>query len=331
MKILKALGIFIIIVIVIILIAGIFLPKETTIQKSIIIKASSKTIFQEVNTPKKWEDWGPYQESDPTIEITYSGPEEGEKAKMSWISKDIGDGTFEITRSLPFKNIQTKIDFIKNGEAIGDWKFQELDSLKTKVDWTVSIQNLAYPIGRIYGLFIDRGIGPVLVKGLKSLKRTAEKESSLAPIILSKGDAFHALIVIDSSNYQNMTTRFALDFNKIAKFILTKNYTITGPPFSIFDNSTMSGISFKVGIPISSEELGENNIKYEFFPESNYLETIHYGNYNSISVTYNRLNNEINKKNLKIIGPAMEIYVTDPGAVPDTNKWETKVLIPIKK
>jgi hypothetical protein len=56
--------------------------------------------------------------------------------------------------------------------ALCYWKF-EPTATGTKVTWSFS-GDAHYPLGRIFGLFIDGQLGPQFEKGLSNLKKLAE-------------------------------------------------------------------------------------------------------------------------------------------------------------
>lgn len=330
MKFLKRLGITIVSIIFFVLVIALILPDNAKVAKSVTIKAEAAQIYAQVDDLKNWEKWSPFLESDPTMEITYEGPQNGVNAQMTWKSPDLGNGKLIITKTILNKSILTKISFDNDSEAEGEWQFMELGKDSVRVTWATHINKLGYPFGRIFGLFIEKQMSPFLNRGLKNLKRITEKLPELSPISINDAEGFHAVIIEDSALFENISTKFALDFNKLYKYITSMNIEPSARPFGIFVKITEKKIVFKAGLPVSKKINNMENIQYIYIPKNKYIQTTHFGSYNSVGQTYKRLNQEIDRQNLKITGPSMELYITDPLSTPDTNKWQTQILIPIK-
>ncbi|RMF69580.1 MAG: polyketide cyclase, partial [Calditrichaeota bacterium] len=71
MKIAKRIAIVLVSLALILIVVGLFLPASYHAERSIVINAPASVVFDYVNDLTKWEEWGPWQEEDPTIEITY--------------------------------------------------------------------------------------------------------------------------------------------------------------------------------------------------------------------------------------------------------------------
>ncbi len=156
------------------LVIAVFLPGDITVEASTEITASPEVVFNEVNVLKNWEYWSPF-EDDSTMINNYEGPDSGVGAKRIWTSKHMGSGNMIITRSIPYRFIDTKLIFGAPGTAEGRWTFTGKQG-KTQVRWQLHILKLRYPFGKWLGLIMNKMMKPVLKKGLRNLKITAEKQ-----------------------------------------------------------------------------------------------------------------------------------------------------------
>ena len=55
----------------------------------------------------------------------------------------------------------------------------------------------------------------------------------------------------------------------------------------------------------------------------------HFGDYTGLEASHSQLMSYVSNNSYEQVGAMYEIYVTDPGAVPDTAKWQTDIYIPI--
>ena len=59
---------------VLLTVIAVFLPREVTVERSTEIAATPETIFPLVNSMQRTQDWSPWLELDPDVEVTFSGP-----------------------------------------------------------------------------------------------------------------------------------------------------------------------------------------------------------------------------------------------------------------
>src|SRR3974377_1187744 len=156
MKIIK--GILITIVILAILVAGIgfLMPRKVNVERSLTMKAPAEIIHAQVNNLKTWTKWSPWQKLDPNMKTEYNSIAEGTGASSKWVSenKNVGSGDMTITSSTP-DSIIIAISFMQHGTSIGKFAFSKSES-GTKVTWSMQSDMGMNPIGRIFGMFMDK-------------------------------------------------------------------------------------------------------------------------------------------------------------------------------
>jgi len=154
---------------------GAFLSKDFRVVRSIEVDAPPEVVFDQVNSLEKWNAWSPWIARDPTIENTYSGPNEGVGASVSWTSEDSGSGSQTITLSERPSRIETQLDFGQMGRPKADWTFEPTDS-GTKVTWGMTgTANGA--LGGYFASMMDGMLGPEYEDGLERLKVVVESKS----------------------------------------------------------------------------------------------------------------------------------------------------------
>ena len=175
MKIMKRLGIAVLIFLIVISVVGMFFPSKVEIERSIVINAPAKNVFEKVNVLKKWEEWSPWKKMDPEMKNIYNDIPSGKGASFSWKGPKSGEGSLLILESYIDSLIITDLEFKGEGHADSEFRFTPLSEENTKVSWSFKCDVGNNPFIRIFW-----SIGANMMKesfddGLKSLKSIAEK------------------------------------------------------------------------------------------------------------------------------------------------------------
>ena len=166
---------FVLIIAVVLVAIAYMLPRNVSVERSIVINATPDKIFPLVNNQKNEEQWSPWLARDPNTLMTYSGPDAGVGSKMEWASdhKGVGNGTAEIVESVENQSIKTKLDFGSQGAADAWFSFVAQGEF-TKVSWGFTTDMGMNPIGRWMGLMMDKWVGGDYEQGLANLKALVE-------------------------------------------------------------------------------------------------------------------------------------------------------------
>jgi hypothetical protein len=177
MRIIKKLVIALIVLIVVLAGIGAMLPSTYRVERSATIAAPAEVVFDQVNTLKKNEAWSPWMKNDPTVKISYSGPEAGVGAVSSWTSEHSGNGSQTIKESVPGQSLTTYLDFGKMGNANGIWTFSQTGEA-TKVTQAMVGDAGKNPFKHLMNLAMDKMLGKYFEQGLASLKDVSEKRAA---------------------------------------------------------------------------------------------------------------------------------------------------------
>ena len=177
MKILKTLLSIVIVLIVIVVVVGLFLPTSYTVERSIVIDAPPAKIHEYVGDLKKWSDWEPWREGDPTIVITHGEKTKGVGASQSWVG-DSGDGALTFTKDSPIEGIEYDLVFDDGTyESQSAVKYSPLEDGETEVTWIMTGDMGTPVIGGYFVLMMDSMVGKMFDNGLVNLKNTVEGQS----------------------------------------------------------------------------------------------------------------------------------------------------------
>jgi uncharacterized protein YndB with AHSA1/START domain len=159
--------------IVILLLAGFLLPSNYSAQRSTTINAPAEKVFPLLSNNKEWKRWTVWNQRDPNMTITYSGPEQGVGAKWTWKSKSEGNGAMTFTAVEPNKRIAYSLEMEGMTPAPGDFTLTPSGN-GTKVTWLMTGDAGVNPLYRWFGFFMDKLVGPDFEAGLANLKKLAE-------------------------------------------------------------------------------------------------------------------------------------------------------------
>ena len=147
-----------------------------SVERSITVNAPAHRVHGFVDDFHEWPLWSPWEDVDPGLQRTYTGPDRGVGARYAWAgNRKAGQGSMKITGSGP-DGIDIIVEFLKPIRATNQTRlsFQTIDS-RTEVRWVMSGQHkgLMGLMGKV--LSMDRLIGPDMDKGLNRLKAVAER------------------------------------------------------------------------------------------------------------------------------------------------------------
>jgi hypothetical protein len=176
-KTLTIVGAVIVVAIAAILIYAATKPDSFRVQRTASINAPADKIFPFVNELKRWRAWSPYEERDPAMKRTYSGPESGKGAVYEWDgNENVGKGRMEIVEATAPNKILIKLDFIKpfEGHNTAEFTMEPKDG-QTLVTW--AMYGPSPYMSKLIDTFmnLDDMIGRDFAAGLASLKAAAEK------------------------------------------------------------------------------------------------------------------------------------------------------------
>jgi hypothetical protein len=157
-------------------VGGFLLPKQMNVSRSITIRAPKMDVYDQFQSFKNWETWGPWFQRDPFLEKKIDG-DSGMGAMMTWRSKTQGEGRIKILSAFPGQSLRMAVDSGQNGEANLSIDLEEAGENTTKVTWGFQSdfgQNMAK---RYFALFFAGTVGDDLDEALANVKAKLEKGS----------------------------------------------------------------------------------------------------------------------------------------------------------
>tara|TARA_Y100000034_G_C6886591_1_gene407150 strand:+ start:1499 stop:2032 length:534 start_codon:yes stop_codon:yes gene_type:complete len=176
MDVLRKLLIFIGILIALLVAISFVLPKEYSVERSVVIEAAPSDVYPYIVDLKEWQKWGVWFKRDPNMKLDYFGPDRAIGMRSVWRSETEGNGEMEITQLEHNSKVVYRLyfpDFDMGSTGVVSISQSPEGSRVVWKDEGVVDNN---PINRYFVLFMDSMIGPDFELGLENLKTVVENQ-----------------------------------------------------------------------------------------------------------------------------------------------------------
>lgn len=102
-----------------------------------------------------------------------------------------------------------------------------------------------------------------------------------------------------------------------------------GPPTTVYVAWGPGMVTMHAGMPVAAGAQGQGDILVEVLPAGTAAVTIHVGPYDGLQEAHAAIEAYLHDNGLKSNGPSREVYLTDPGEVPDPDEWKTQIIWPV--
>lgn len=146
-----------------------------SLSRSTHVAAEPERVHALLDDFRRWQAWSPWEDVDPDLRRSYSGPDQGVGSRYEWQgNRRAGHGSMEITESDPAR-VVVDLRFLKPFKAENVTRFEMTPvGGGTDVRWTMTGHR--NPVMQVMGrLFFDKAIGHDFEKGLAQLKAAAER------------------------------------------------------------------------------------------------------------------------------------------------------------
>lgn len=335
MKILKYIGLGVLVLALLIILIGLFLPSQIRVERSIVVNTTSEVPFNLINDLSKFNDWSPWYKKDTNAIYTNSEITTGAGIWISWKSEkpEVGNGKLTITESKPNELIVTKLEFEGWNPSTASYLFAA-ENNTTKITWSMDSDMGYNIIGRWFGLVMDKMIGKDYEKGLAAIKKICEEQPEQDKIVgfdvklrTLIGQNFIYITNKDIEANQ-IGLKIGESLMKLDGYAKENNLTLAGPPFTVWYSSR----NFVAGLPIASEVKVDGNKEIKSGTQSSCEAYVvsYYGAYGNTQGVYENMSAFITEKGKYPAGPTRELYLSDPVLEKDTAKWLTEIVFPVQ-
>ena len=154
---------------------GYALSPKFSVARSTTIAAPAEKVYALIADPREWKRWTVWNQRDPAMQISYSGPPSGAGAAWAWQSKSEGDGKMTFTAAEANRRLAYDLYFPDFGTTSAGALELTAAGTGTQVTWRMNGDMGSNPLFRWLALFGDRMVGPDFEAGLANLKGLAEK------------------------------------------------------------------------------------------------------------------------------------------------------------
>ena len=304
--------------------------KDFAVERTITIDAPSETVWNQVKYFKNWSNWSPWYAKDSTMTMEYTGTDGELESAYSWTSEESGSGNITNTGITEGQEIQYHTHFLEpwDSESDGYINLEKTADGNTIVKWgfTGEIKGIA-------SLFMnmDKMVGPDFEAGLELLKKHAESEALKAPKLQveeSEIPSTHYLTIREELDITGLQNFFASSYQSLAE----SGVETSGYPSALYYAWDLVGMTTDVAaaFPVSMVTEAPEGMSLVTIPASNALTINYYGDYEGIGKAHELLETYMIANEIEFVGPAIEVYVTDPMMEQDPNNWLTQVIYPVK-
>ncbi|MFZ4547087.1 MAG: SRPBCC family protein, partial [Bacteroidales bacterium] len=302
------------------------MPRKIHVERNLIVHAPAKSIFDQLNEVKSWEKWSPWLKTDNSSKIQYSDPGSGIGAKIEWKSqnKNDGNGSSYIIASVPNDSISFILDFGKKGKSTGGFRLINAKQ-STNVIFSISSDLGMNPVSRWIGLLSDRMIGPDLKKGLSNIEKLMSNIHKLNKyeIIETEIPSQILISIRDTASPATLNQKMTSMFEKISRFLKSKNISPIGTPITFFHTFTPANFDIETCLPISSVVSTPKGLNCKETHGQKAIKVQHYGSHKHITLAYDILHSYLKDEKMVQNGSGWEEYITNPYLEADSSKWLT--------
>lgn len=332
MKVVKIVGLVLLVLVIVFLILGIVVPGDYLVEREITIDAPPELVFQHVKYWKNWHEWSPWAERDSTMEVTV----EGEDGKPNSVYRWRGDPDITGSGEMIASGIEENEDFTYQLYFKQPWESQSngYTRLIPSMDGTTVVWGFEgvdpFP-WNVVMLFmnIDSMVGPDFERGLELLKEVCENEMKIISGYDIKAIEYPGATYVgirDIVPFENVPRFFDASFARMMPALQKTGAVMTGAPAGMYftweekSQQTDMAVAMMVDKPFVLDPVTIIEI-----PASTGYCVDHYGPYVGLKYAHMALGMYFQENDIAYRAPAIEEYVSDPEAEPDSTKWLTKV------
>lgn len=332
MKFLRVLLFVLLFIIVTAVVLGFIGSKDYDVSSVTIIDAPKELVFPYLKSLKRGNDWGPWREEEPDLEISYEGTDGTVGFVAKWDGDKSGKGTQTITAIEDNVSVDTKLNFVTPFGEMESQGYFHIEDIETgsKVTWGFKGTNNF--VGRIFSVFanIEKNTAPMFAKGLENLatlvKKDMEQEYNGYRIELQSVPTRKFMVkraVIAIPDIQNFYTTH---LPRIAIATGQAGVEMEGMPCGLFYSyDEEAGITdMAAAIPVNNTFEGQDMQAVEM-QGGKALVVDCYGPYDQLSKPHEAIDAYMAKFELSNRPPVIEEYLSDPSVESDPAKWLTRI------
>lgn len=335
MKILKIVGITLLVLVAFYLILCALGPKRVDANASVTVNAPVRLLYNSVADLETWENWSVWNIRDTAMKVTYGDTTVGKGGSYSWVDGQGETGNLKLIEAEQDKHLKSRIQFGNwPGYSFGDWTFEGMGD-SSKLTWKMS-SDTDIPFmarGPLYVMDLNGAIEKDFSEGLDNLKAYVEKKAT--PPYMYDGYEIKLVDIPERKfaahketvSFDEMQPFFAKYFPSLMGAVIRSGVEPEGMPSALYYNwdeennvsDMAAAIGVKGDVPLGS---GDEMIT---LPAAKGAMIDYYGDYEGLGKPHMAIDAFIFDFDHDMGAPVIEEYITDPMAEPDTSKWLTRI------
>lgn len=148
------------------------------------------------------------------------------------------------------------------------------------------------------------------------------EEISLQPI--------HGIAVRATVTVEKLPEFFGSAFHELEVSARRAGVKLGGPPFARYHSVPPAPVDVEVILPVSGAVPDGGRVHAVELPAGAALQVRHLGPYDQLGAAYAELGMWMTEHGMQPADAVREVYLTSPGGMPDSAKWETLVIQPVQ-
>ena len=103
-----------------------------------------------------------------------------------------------------------------------------------------------------------------------------------------------------------------------------------GPPFCRYHSFSPERVDLEGGITVQSEVQSAGDVQAIELPGGEVATTLHLGPYEKLGEAWDAMRAWFETEGREPAGPGWEVYLNDPGEVPDPQDYQTRIIWPVR-
>jgi effector-binding domain-containing protein len=161
-------------------------------------------------------------------------------------------------------------------------------------------------------------------------RRSPRAPAAAAGCEVREVDGRHAASIRVEVAEADISKTLAVLLPEVMQYLGSIGEVPAGPPFTRYHAFAGEKVDLEAGIPVRKAVAGEGRVRPAELPGGRAAVVWHIGDYRDLAATHRALETWMQAQKLEPRSPRWEMYWTDPGIEPDTKKWRTQIVWPVK-
>lgn len=252
----------VLIVAVLFVVVGAFLPDQRSVQHSVETSHPLRQVFDTLNSFKRFAEWNPLRQHDPSVRYEISGADRGVGARLDYASnrREIGSGSWHITDSVEDDQIRYTVYNDAQGRNKNHTITLDQRGKIVVIDWKYTVDYGWSLPGRYAGLYVDRTVGDDVKRSLGNISNLLASMPNFdyrnLEVHVTALPPSNVLYISTTAERNITAVENAMDtaLKDIRAAVASNNLRESGPPRLITTNFGAEKYEFDIAVPVATKQ-----------------------------------------------------------------------------